>query len=451
MWTATPNQYLLTGALLLAVLITSGITARPLFANTDPSHGPTIGDDDRAWYARGHGLRILMEEMGGVQTLNVYGPGGRIIGQVGWRDGSDGQEVRHLLVDHLGSTRAALAGGDSVIARFEYAPHGETAASGVASAEVRYRYTGHPWGAPQGLYQAPARSYDASLGQFLSVDLERQGATPYAGGDPINFLDPSGDVIVPYFVKSGWERSTFGQSHDTALRSFAIAIGMYPRHQLRDATVPFGDPSQPGPMNWQKRHVVKLVEGDRRSPSYGDYFYNDRMFWIVDGTDGMDVPSLFAERMEFIHIYYPDFARKIVLVDVSKSGTSYLAIDRYLNERDIEHHVVRAELHTGGNVALGATIEGTTYHFNRPDDITAMQTRLNHIADSPVPPRGATPGPSQATTSVAGQKRTQSESTVEPAEPTPKRDPFPYTINPEYWEPTVDPDLPKWYDPVGYW
>ena len=83
------------------------------------------------------------------------------------RDGSGSQEVRHLLADHLGSTRAALDADGSAVADFEYGPHGETMAAGTAATKVRYRYTGHPWDAAQGLYQTPARGYDPATGRFL--------------------------------------------------------------------------------------------------------------------------------------------------------------------------------------------------------------------------------------------------------------------------------------------
>ena len=98
----------------------------------------------RTLYVYGDQLRPMVEETDGVQTLNIYGPGGQIIAQV-VPDGPGGQEVRYLLADHLGSTRVVLDADGNVVARFEYGPHGETTATGTAAAEVRYRYTGHPW------------------------------------------------------------------------------------------------------------------------------------------------------------------------------------------------------------------------------------------------------------------------------------------------------------------
>ena len=156
-----------------------------------------------------------MEETGGAQTLNIYGPGG--------------QEVRLLLADHLGSTRAILDAADNLVAQFEYGPYGKTGAAGMAATKVRYRYTGHPWDAAQGLYQTPARGYDPTQGRFLSVDPQRQDASPYvyAGNNPILYRDPNGKgrvgTVVTPELKS-LARQLAGQSvkFDSTTRFISI-------------------------------------------------------------------------------------------------------------------------------------------------------------------------------------------------------------------------------------
>ena len=217
------RMYLLMGALLLAVLGATGIAAQLLWAS--PSSDATTASpaanaagtsseagassSTRTLYSYGGQLRPLVEETGGEKTLNIYGPGGRIIGQVA-RDGSGGQEVRHLLADHLGSTQAGLDGGGNVVAQFEYGPYGKTRAAGTAATKVRYRYTGHPYDESQGLYQTPARGYDPTLGRFLSVDPQRQDASPYAyaGNNPVGLVDPTGGRPGPFFIVSDRMAST---------------------------------------------------------------------------------------------------------------------------------------------------------------------------------------------------------------------------------------------------
>ena len=175
----------------------------------------------RTLYVYGDQLRPLVEETNGVQTLNIYGPGGQIIAQV-VRDGQGGQEVRYLLADHLGSTRAVLDADGNAVARFEYGPYGETTASGTAAADVRYRYTGHPYDEAQGVYETPARGYDPTLGRFLSVDPQREDASPYvyAGNNPVNLVDPTGDIRVPFFIVPDQLASTHVSATEAVLELF---------------------------------------------------------------------------------------------------------------------------------------------------------------------------------------------------------------------------------------
>ena len=157
--------------------------------------GNAPGGDDGAQTLNlyGGGMRPLVEERDGVQTLNIYGPGGQIIAQV-VQDGQGSEEVRYLLTDHLGSTRVVVDAEGNAVARYEYAPHGETTAAGTAAGEVRYRYTGHPYDEGQEVYETPARGYDPTLGRFLSVDPQRETASPYTyvTNNPVLYKDPTG-------------------------------------------------------------------------------------------------------------------------------------------------------------------------------------------------------------------------------------------------------------------
>ena len=214
--------YTLAGALLL-FMVGAGVVSQMLWASAapEPAAAPAAstaspatntagefrvaGNDDSAQTLSLYGgqMRPLVEERGGVQTLNIYGPGGRIIAQV-VRDGKGSEEVRYLLTDHLGSTRVVVDAEGNAVARYEYAPHGETTVAGSSGAEVQYRYTGHPYNEGQEVYETPARVYDPMLGRFLSVDPQRQDASPYvyAGNNPVGYLDPSGAIREPFFIVS---------------------------------------------------------------------------------------------------------------------------------------------------------------------------------------------------------------------------------------------------------
>ena len=333
------GRYILAGAL-LAVLVASGISAQ-LFATSDAAQSSSIQDADPTLYAHGHRLRPLVEATNGAQTLNIYGPGGQIIAQVA-RDGLGGsQKAPHLLADHLGSTRAILNADDNVVAHFEYGPHGETATSGVAAAEARYRYTGHPWDAPQGLYETPARGYDPTTGRFLSVDPQRQDASPYvySGNNPVGFIDPTGGGKVPFFMRSGFwgERENFAsvrltimqvQSSHKTLRDIGTKLGKHKGQRIRDATQVFG--SHPDGLPASASEASRFLRG---RDSGRDYQYNDLLYWFVGDDKDIVLPTHFHEAVESIRAvsrgYFassnyasPNFAENIVLVDSTKKPGS---------------------------------------------------------------------------------------------------------------------------------
>ena len=64
------------------------------------------------------------------------------------------------------------------MARYEYAPYGGTTVAGAAGTEVQFRYTGHRYDGGQEVYETPARGYEPTMGRFLSVDPQRQDASP---------------------------------------------------------------------------------------------------------------------------------------------------------------------------------------------------------------------------------------------------------------------------------
>ena len=192
-----PSRWVL--ALVCLVVMTTGIAADAKSpVDSDPSPEAKWSSDT----IYGNNLRPLVEERDGVQTLNIYGPGNRIVAQV-VRDGDGREEVHYLLADQLGSTRVVLEGGGEVVGRYDYTPYGETTVAGSDGAGVRYGYTGHPSDGPLGNYHTPQRVYDPTLGRFLSVDPMRSDASPYvyAGENPVILVDPTGGVkLAFYFV-----------------------------------------------------------------------------------------------------------------------------------------------------------------------------------------------------------------------------------------------------------
>ncbi|HZU11363.1 MAG TPA: RHS repeat-associated core domain-containing protein [Chloroflexota bacterium] len=78
----------------------------------------------------------------------------------------------------------------AVVNSYAYDPYGN-ATSVSEQVSNPFRYIGAIWDASTGLYKMGERYYDPSVGRFTQLDPLGTGYA-YAGGDPINFSDPSG-------------------------------------------------------------------------------------------------------------------------------------------------------------------------------------------------------------------------------------------------------------------
>lgn len=101
----------------------------------------------------------------------------------------------YFTTDHLGSIREMTDINDIVQVRFDYDPYGRrTRISGNTDAD--FGFTGHYYHAQTGLHLALYRSYDASMGRWLSRDpIEENGGLNlynYVNGNPANLVDPLG-------------------------------------------------------------------------------------------------------------------------------------------------------------------------------------------------------------------------------------------------------------------
>jgi RHS repeat-associated protein len=92
------------------------------------------------------------------------------------------------LADGLGSTIKLVDGAGAVVGDYRYDVFGPLMAHTGASTE--FSYTGEQ-NDPNGLEYLRARYYEPGTGRFLSRD-PLGGGYPYAGGNPVNMLDPTG-------------------------------------------------------------------------------------------------------------------------------------------------------------------------------------------------------------------------------------------------------------------
>ncbi|MEZ4217197.1 MAG: FG-GAP-like repeat-containing protein [Myxococcota bacterium] len=113
--------------------------------------------------------------------------------------------LRHVHVDHLGSTQAVTDADGLLVLQVRYRPYGAVRGRWDASgnevwqpAALQREFAGHETEMFSGLVDAGLRHYDPDLAQFLTLDPVRQFASPYAygAGDPLAGVDPTGGCFL---------------------------------------------------------------------------------------------------------------------------------------------------------------------------------------------------------------------------------------------------------------
>jgi RHS repeat-associated protein len=135
------------------------------------------------------GLALLLSD---ATNDYLYGPTGTPVEQAGLASAN----VQYFVSDDQGSTRAPLGASGSLDATFSYDAYGKLASSnGTASTPLLY--DGQYLDPTTGFYYLRARWYDPGTATFTSVDpmVSQTGqAYAYAGDDPVNGSDPSGET-----------------------------------------------------------------------------------------------------------------------------------------------------------------------------------------------------------------------------------------------------------------
>jgi RHS repeat-associated protein len=163
----------------------------------------TAGGDAQSftWSTAG-GLPLLLDD--GTHRY-LYGPSSSPLAQV---DDTTG-EPEYLHADLLGTPRLITDEAGAVVATSSFDAFG-TPVAHTGSADTAFGFTGN-WADPDtGLLYLRARDYDATTGQFLTVDpaVDRT-RQPYAytGNNPLLFTDPTG---LDWLSDFGAEAGAFG-------------------------------------------------------------------------------------------------------------------------------------------------------------------------------------------------------------------------------------------------
>ncbi len=138
-------------------------------------------------------LDAIFDDAGDLVLRFIYGP------ELDWVVAAqdDAGNYYGYQLDASNSVRRIKDAGGAVVAEYEYDFWGNPL-SETESIEQPLRFQGRLWFPELGLYNFRARWYDPSLGRFLSEDSYWPAQPhPYAfvGSDPLNYVDPTGDVL----------------------------------------------------------------------------------------------------------------------------------------------------------------------------------------------------------------------------------------------------------------
>ena len=240
--------------------------------------------------------------------------------------------ITYLTNDHLGSVRLALNTDNTVQETVAYTPFGKQSSAGeIASSRS---YTGMTFEPETNTHDYHARWYDPSIGRFLSLDLQREDASPYiyVGNNPIVFTDPNGQgktKVAPMF----FEEIDIKLSDRRLVAAIKTALGGY-RHQrptslsaFEKTVVKTGEKAGESINSLVSRDPVLILKG--RSVKIERIPSNRTYFLIGKGKGDVEPPKELIEGMRRLSsanrkdLKLPyDSAEEIVILDLSEQGRS---------------------------------------------------------------------------------------------------------------------------------
>ncbi|WP_328314904.1 DUF6531 domain-containing protein [Streptomyces sp. NBC_00442] len=167
--------------------VTAGSTTYPV-ENADTGNAERIRIGDTWFHQTQTGL--AGSTTGGQDTGFVREPSGTLNSMT--RDGKSS----YYLTDATGNVLGLVDATGTRVNSYSYTPTGQPRTTTEQTTQP-YRYAG-TYLDPTGLYKMGARYYDPNLARFTTTDPagKEQNAYLYAGGDPINYIDPAGTSLL---------------------------------------------------------------------------------------------------------------------------------------------------------------------------------------------------------------------------------------------------------------
>ncbi|MGA5039825.1 RHS repeat-associated core domain-containing protein [Streptomyces capoamus] len=212
---ASTDDYLRTGEQWtdhsqMSSLTVNGKSYAGQYGSTDQSERIRLGDT----YFHNGPLGLSAKTTAGTDMGFNREPGGTLNSM------TTGGKTYYYLTDALGSVIGLADVDGNKVDSYTYSPRGvRILAQSSEPVAQPYRFAGN-YQDPTGLYHLQARYYDANIGRFTQPDPSGQEQNPYlyAGGDPVNRIDPTGTSFMS-FAESASKKVGFA--------SDVISIGQF--------------------------------------------------------------------------------------------------------------------------------------------------------------------------------------------------------------------------------
>ena len=137
------------------------------------------------------GANVAADVVSGQVTQYVRGLGLTALVQ------ADGTRLQYVTDGH-GDVKKLVNSSGTVVVDYTYDAFGNQTEE--AEDSNPFRYAGEYWDSESGLIYLRARYYDSGVGAFVSEDPAKDGLNwySYCAGNPVNFVDPTGNVITTW-------------------------------------------------------------------------------------------------------------------------------------------------------------------------------------------------------------------------------------------------------------